>query len=133
MNDRDGNRNLLILSPEPSYMGKSDVDVNYNSDGSILIEGSSENRAWIQIGTMKLMPGQYVLTGLSDTDENTIAIVLDAYDPAEERYRRISQEVGAISESEFEVEEEKVIRALISIYPGNAYSLIARPAVFRTE
>ena len=134
LNDReDGRKNLMILSLEPSYMGKSDVNVSYNSDGSILIEGSSENRAWIQIGTMKLMPGQYVLTGLSNTEENTIALVLDAYNAEEGRYRRITQEVGAISESEFVVEEEKSVRALISIYPGNAYSVIARPAVFRTE
>ena len=134
LNDReDGNRNLLILSPEPSYMGKSNVIITYNPDGSILIEGSSENRSWIQIGTMKLIPGRYVLTGLSGTEENTIALVLDAYDPDEGRNRKITQEVGTITESEFVIEEEKVIRALISIYPGNEYYFIARPSVFREK
>ena len=38
LNDREnGNRNCLVLSLEPLYMGISDVSVTYNSDGSILI------------------------------------------------------------------------------------------------
>ena len=132
LNDReDGKKNLLILSPEPAYIGNSDVRVKYNTDGSILIEGSSENRAWIQIGTMKLSVGEYILTGLSDTEEYTIALVLDAYDTEVRRNRRITQEVGAIAESQFVIEEEKAVRALISIYPGDSYSVIARPAVFQ--
>lgn len=134
LNDReDGTKNLLVLSPDPLYIEKSDVDVTYNSDGSILIEGFSEKRAWIQIGSMKLKPGRYVLTGMSNTEENTIALVLDAYDLEEGKERRITQEVGVITESEFVIDEEKAVRALISIYPGNEYSVIARPAVFRTE
>ena len=134
LNDRDdGTKNLLILSPEPIYMGEADIIVKYNSDGSIHVDGSSENRAWIQIGTMKLKSGKYVFAGLSDTEKNTIALVLDAYKPEEDRYRRLTEGIGNISETVFEIEEEKTVRALISIYPGGPYSVDLRPAVYKGE
>ena len=65
LNDRDdGSKNLLVLSPDPSYIGMSDVNITYNSDGSILIEGSSENRAWIILGSLILGKGDYVFSGI---------------------------------------------------------------------
>ena len=134
MNDRDdGTKNLLVLSPDPIYMGETNIDITYNPDGSIFIEGTSENRAWIQIGTLKLTAGKYVLTGLSNTKKNTIALVLDTYKPEEGKYRRITEEISTTSETVFEIEGEKVVRALISIYPDGPYSVIARPAVFRED
>lgn len=65
LNGRDGMENLLVLSPDPRYIGLSDVSVIYNSNGSILIEGESKNRAWIQIARLSLSPGQYYMEGLS--------------------------------------------------------------------
>lgn len=127
----DGRKNLLVLSPDFSYIGNSNVNITCNSDGSILIEGSSKNRAWIHIGSMKLKPGKYVLTGMSDVEENTIALVLDTFDNSDGYSHRITQDVGVVKESEFIVEEEKEVRALISIYPGESYRVTARPAVFQ--
>ena len=127
----DGSKNLLVLSPDYSFIGNCNVDIIYNSDGSIVIEGSSENRAWIHIGSIKLKPGKYVLTGMSDVDNNTIALVLDSYNYDDGLYHSITSEVGSISKSEFYVEEEKAIRALISIYPGDSYKVIARPAIYK--
>lgn len=129
----DGRQNLLVLSPDFSYIGSSNVNITCNSDGSILIEGSSENRAWIHIGSMKLKPGKYVLTGMSDLEENTIALVLDTYDNVVGYSHRITKDVGVVKESEFTVEEEKEIRALISIYPGKSYKVNARPAVYKSK
>lgn len=134
LNDRDdGVENLLILSPDPIYMGETDVTVTYNPDGSIHIEGSSENRTWIQIGVMRLHSGKYVFAGLSDTEENTIALVLDAYKPEEDRYRKLTEEIGSINEAVFDIEKEKTVRALISIYPGGPYSVDAKPTVYKEE
>ena len=127
----DGRKNLLVLNTEYEYIGKSNINITNNYDGSIFIEGSSENRAWIHIGTMILKPGKYVLTGLSDLDEFSIAIVLDAYDEEDGRFYRICQEIGSVKETVFTIEEEKKIRALISIYPGDSYSVTARPAVYQ--
>ena len=80
---------------------------------------------------MKLKPGKYVLTGMSDVEENTIALVLDTYDNSDGYSHRITQDVGVVKESEFIVVEEKEVRALISIYPGESYRVTARPAVFK--
>ena len=134
LNDRaDGKKNMLVLSPDPKYIGETDVDVIYNEDGSILIVGSSNNRAWIQMGQIRLPAGKYILSGLSGIEKNTLALVLDAYDPAEDRYRRITQEIGTIEESVFQVDEEIVGRILLSIYPGGPYDIIAKPAVYRED
>ena len=134
LNDlEDGRKNLLVLSPKFSYIGNADVNITCNSDGSVLIEGSSANRAWIHIGSMKLKPGKYILTGMPELEENTIALVLDTYDNDEGYSHRITQDVGVVNESEFIVYKESEIRALISIYPGEAYKVTARPSVYKSN
>lgn len=134
MNDReDGTKNLLILSPDPRYLGETDFTVSYNSDGSVLIEGYSENRAWIELGRVRLQKGRYMFEGLSDVAEDTIAIVLDHYDEEERRDRRITEEVGSISNSEFIIDKTDVVRLLISIYPGVRGTFVARPVIYRIE
>lgn len=81
LNDReDGTKNLLILSPDPVYIGQTVFNVVYQSDGSILIKGSSDNRAWIEIGRVTLEPGTYSFSGLSGVSEKTVAIELEYYD-----------------------------------------------------
>ena len=57
----DGARNLLVLSPEPKYIDETDFSVAYQSDGCIIIEGQSVNRAWIEIGRVALDPGTIAL------------------------------------------------------------------------
>ena len=47
----DGARNLLVLSPEPKYIGETDFSVAYQS----------VNRAWIEIGRVALDPGTIAL------------------------------------------------------------------------
>lgn len=132
MNDReDGTKNLLILSPDPVYIGQTVFSVAYQSDGSILIEGSSENRAWIEIGRVTLDPGTYSFSGLSGVEEKTVAIELEYYDAGKLNYIRLTPDVGPKDEALFSLDINTKVRALISIFPGAAGSYNARPVIYR--
>lgn len=132
LNDReDGTKNLLILSPDPKYLGDTDFGVAYQSDGSILIEGSSKNRAWIEIGRASLEPGTYSFSGLSGVEEKTVAIELEYYDTGKRNYIRLTPDVGPIEQVSFSFYTATKIRALIGIYPGAEGEHIARPVIYR--
>ena len=132
LNDReDGTKNLLILSPDPVYIGQTDISVAYQSDGSILIEGSSDNRAWIEIGRVKLEPGTYSFSGLSGVEENTIAIKLEYFNTEQENYIRLAPDVGQIDEALFCLDTNTKVRALISIFQEAEGSYFARPVIYR--
>lgn len=134
LNDReDGVRNLLVLSPEPKYIGETGFSVVYQSDGSIVIEGRSANRAWIEIGRVTLDPGIYCFTGLSGTEENTIAIELEYFDAEKEKYIRLTPDVGAIKQALFKLDASTKVRALVGIYPGSKGRYLACPAIYREE
>ena len=133
LNNRDGRENLLVLSPDPRYIGQSDVSIIYNSDGSILIEGESENRAWIQIAKFSLSPGQYFMEGLSGLQKQTVGLELAVYDNDQEKYVMVGHEVGAVDRLDFELQETSKMEVLISLYPGWEGSLTARPAIFRED
>ena len=133
LNDRDGYVNLLVLSPDPRYIGQSDVNVVYNSDGSILIEGESEDRAWIQIARLSLIPGKYYMEGLSGIQKKTVGLELAVFDDEQEKYVMVGHEVGAIDRLDFELNEKSRMEVLISIYPGWEGSITARPAIFRED
>ena len=76
-NGENGEKNLLILSPDPAFIGETDFNISYNSDGSVLIEGASEKMAWIEIGRVTLGVGMYSFSGLSGVPEKTVAIELE--------------------------------------------------------
>lgn len=132
LNDReDGTKNLLILSPDPKYLGETDFSIVYQSDGSVLIEGSSENRAWIEIGRLTTEPGSYSFSGLSGVEEKTVAIELEYYDANQENYIRLTPDVGPIDEALFSLEITTKLRALIGVYPEAEGEYIARPVIYR--
>lgn len=132
LNDReDGTKNLLILSPDPVYIGQTDFSVAYQSDGSILIEGSSDNRAWIEIGRVMLESGTYSFSGLSGVSEKTVAIELEYYDTGKDNFIRLTPDVGPIEQVVFSFETATKVRALISIFPGAEGSYYARPVIYR--
>lgn len=134
MNDRaDGTKNLLILNPDPKYIGESDFNVFYNPDGSILIEGSAENRAWIEIGRQTLDAGMYSFSGLSGVAEKTIGIELEYYDAEQGKYVRLTPDVGLIEMTEFELSAPTKVRALIGLYEGAEGEYTARPVIYRKE
>lgn len=133
LNNRDGMENLLVLRPDPRYIGQSDVNVIYNSDGSILIEGKSENRAWIQIARVSLSPGQYYFEGLSGIQKNTVGLELAKFDNDQNTYVMVGHEVGAIDKLDFELNEKSKMEVLISLYPGWEGSVTARPTIFRED
>lgn len=133
LNDRDGMENLLVLSPDPRYIGQSDVSVIYNSDGSILIEGKAENRAWLQIATFRLSPGKYFMEGLSGLKKKTVGLELAVFDNDQDKYVMVGHEVGAHDRLDFELHEQSRMEVLISLYPGWEGSVIARPVIFRED
>ena len=134
MNDRaDGTKNLLILNPDPKYIGTTGFSVSYNDDGSVLIEGSSENKAWIAIGSLTLPEGTYTFSGLSGMDEKTIAIELEYLDKNSNNYVRLTPEVGIIDEVVFVLDKETRVRALIRLYAGAEGAFLTRPVIYREE
>lgn len=134
LNDRkDGSKNLLVLSPNPVYIGETDFSIAYQSDGSILIDGKSENRAWIGIGGATLEPGTYSLSGLSGVDEKTVAIELEYYDMNQAKFVRLTPDVGPIERETFNLDTTTKVRALIGIYKGAEGTYSARPVIYREE
>lgn len=133
LNDRDGRKNLLILSPDPRYIGQSDVSVIYNSDGSVLIEGKAENRAWIQIARFSLSPGQYYMEGMSGLQKKTVGLELAVFDNDQDKYVMLGHEVGSVERLDFELHEQSKMEVLISLYPGWEGSVTAYPSIFRED
>ena len=132
LNDReDGVKNLLVLNSDPKYIGHTDFNITYNSDGSILIDGQSDNRAWIEIGRVTLESGTYSFSGLSGVNEKTVAIELEYYDTGKKNYIRLTPDVGAIEQVLFSIETTTKVRALIGIYSGAEGEYLARPAIYR--
>lgn len=134
MNDKsNGTKNLLVLSPDPKYIGQTDFSVSFNSDGSILIKGNTEKRAWIEIGKVTLPAGCYSFSGLSGVAEKTVAIELEYFDSEQNNFVRLTQDVGPIDEDDFELTETTKIRALIGLYAGAEGEYSARPVVYRED
>lgn len=134
LNDReDGMKNLLVLRPDPRYIGDTEFNVSYNSDGSILIEGSAQNRAWIEIGKLTLDAGKYIFLGLSDIPEKTVAIELEYYDIEKQKFIRLTPDVGPIEETVFELAIPTKVRALIKLYQGAEGIYTARPVIYRED
>ncbi len=132
MNDRaNGTKNLLILSPDPKYIGTTNFSVSYNDDGSVLIEGQADSRAWIEIGRVTLSPGSYTFTGLSGVPEKTVGIELEYFDG--EHYIRLTPDIGPIDEIEFELDDTTRIRALVGLYAGVEGEYLSRPAIYRED
>ena len=133
MNDKDGMENLLVLMPDPRYIGQSDVSIVYNSDGSVLIEGESKGRTWIQIARFSLSCGKYYMEGLTGLQKNTVGLELAVFDNEQNKYVMIGHEVGAVDRLDFELQETSKMEVLISLYPGWEGSVTARPAIFRED
>ncbi len=134
MNDKeDGTKNLLVLNSKPEYIGKTNFTVSYNSDGSVLFEGYSKEKAWIEIGRLTLPEGKYYFTGLSGVPDETVAIELEYYDKEQNKYLRLTKDVGAIDGVEFKLDEPTRVRALIRLSAGAEGKYIAHPAIYREE
>ena len=127
----DGAKNLLVLNGRPGFAGDSDVFVIFLPDGGIKIIGNSDVRAWKQIGDLSLSPGTYSFSGLSGVEEKTVALVLEYRDIEANKSIRLTKDVGTIEETSFTINEEKEIRAYVSIYPGANGSYIAYPVIYR--
>ena len=132
-NGENGEVNLLILSPDPVYIGETDFSISYISDGSVLIEGTSDTRAWIEIGKVALEAGRYSFSGLSGLPEKRVEIELEYKDIDQGKYLRLTPDMENIENTQFELSEKTKLRALIEIYPGAEGEYAARPVIYREE
>lgn len=130
-NREDGAVNLLVLSPNPVYIGQTDVSVSYNADGSILISGESTSRAWIQISRFTLPAGSYVLAGMSGLEKHTVGLEIAVFDNEQQKYVMLGHEVGKIDSLEFELKQTSKMEVLISIHPDWEGSVLARPVIYQ--
>ncbi len=130
-NRMDGTVNLLVLNPYPDNPANFGFHVSHNKDGSITMEGKSNNRTWIEIGRIQLPPGRYSFSGFSGVQKGTIAIELEYYNRDKKDFIRLTQDVGPVPEALFELKEKTKVRALIGIYPEAEGSWNARPAIYK--
>ena len=134
MNDRaDGAKNLLVPIPNPVYVEENGVSVHYNSDGSMLIEGTSNKRSWIVISRFNLNSGYYYMEGLSGVSKETVGLELAVYDYDQHKYVMLGHEVGVVDRLSFFLQETSKMEVLISIYPGWTGRLLARPVIFQED
>ena len=131
--DREGKKNLLVLNGQPGFVGKTDIYVKYNSDGSIEISGTADHRAWKVIGQMMLEPGTYSFSGLSGTEKNTIAIELEYYNEEQMNFIRLTPDIGPIDEAIFTFDKATRIKAYVGVYAGASDNVTARPVIYRED
>lgn len=124
-NREDGAENLLVLNGNNGYAWNTDVYVRYLPDGSINVKGTSDKKSWWPIGDLTLTSGDYVFSGLSDVEENTVGLVLETDN------HRIIEDVGPVGEVEFSLEETAPIKAYVIVYPGCDCDVIATPVIYK--
>ena len=81
-------------------------------DGCINIKETSDKNTWFPIGQIDLKPDEYVFSGLSDVDKNTVGLVLETDN------NRIIDDVGPVDEVTFELLEGTDIKAYVIVYIG---------------
>lgn len=134
MNDRsDGLKNLLVLDANPKKIEESNFKISYKPDGSMQIKGSTKELAWIEIGRLTLPQGSYCFGGLSDVPAETVALELEYFNKEQGDFVRLTEDVGPIEKTSFELTEETEVRALVRLYPGSEGKYLARPVIYREE
>lgn len=129
-NSTDGNSNLLVLNGKWGFVGDSNVFVYYSLNGEVHITGSSDIRAWKQIGEVELEPGEYYVSGFSGVESQSFTIEFEVYDAEEQKYWDVTSELGAVSEDYFELLEKTTIKVYVGVYPGCEGTVIATPVIY---
>ncbi|OUP66991.1 hypothetical protein B5F13_01135 [Drancourtella sp. An177] len=124
-NRKDGAENLLVLNGQNGYAWDTDVYVKYLDDGSINIKGTSDKTSWYPIGKLKLKPGEYVFSGLSDVDENTVGLELASGNS------RIAPDIGPNDEVRIEFRKISDLIIYVIVYPGCDCDVIATPVIYK--
>lgn len=121
----DGAKNLLVLNGKNGYAWNTDVYVEYLSDGSIHIKGTSDRRSWWPIGELTLEPGAYSFSGLSGVEKNTVGLTLETNN------LRFAPDVGPVDVVEFALEETTKLMVYVSVYDGCDCDVIATPVIYK--
>lgn len=121
----DGAKNLLVLNGKNGYAWNTDVYVEYLSDGSIHIKGTSDRRSWWPIGELTLEPGAYSFSGLSGVEKNTVGLTLETNN------LRFAPDVGPVDVVEFALEETTKLMVYVSVYDGCDCDVVAKPVIYK--
>lgn len=131
-NDRpEGIKNELVLNPTPKITGGSSIDVLYNTDGSILITGETQKKAWIELGKIKLKMGKYLLSGLPNIEGNTVFFALDYFVPERRIYKKLIRTAAHTEDIPFELQNDTKVKLRVYIRPDTSCEIVARPAIYR--
>lgn len=132
LHDLDENTpNLLVLNGNRKFFDEIDMEVVYNNDGTVSIDGFSDARTWLLISEFELDPGCYCFAGLDNVSENTVSLELEYYSEEEQNYVRLTPDIGPIESYSFEITEEANCRAYIGVYPCGEIDTIATPTLYR--
>lgn len=130
LGDIDGKKNLLVLTGKNGYTWNKSVYIKYLDDGSFSVIGDSNSRLWFPIGDITLEPGEYVFSGLSGVEQETVGLELE-YKNKDNKYMRMIDDVGPVASVKFILEEATDIRAYVTVYPGCDCDVIARPLIYK--
>ena len=124
----DGTKNLLVLNGDAGPIKGTNVYVEYNEDGSITIEGTSNDRGQKQIGMVLLEQGTYCFSGLFGTDCKDI--VLDLETQKNNHYIRLTPDIGPNESTTFELSERTLVGAYVGVYNGSEGICYAKPVIY---
>ena len=124
----DGTKNLLVLNGDAGPIKGTEVYASYNDDGSLTIEGTSNDRGQKQIGMVLLEPGTYCFSGLYGTDCKDI--VLDLETQKNNQFIRLTPDIGPNEITTFELSETTLVGAYVGVYNGSRGTCTARPAIY---
>ena len=124
----DGTKNLLVLNGDAGRIKGTNVYVNYNEDGSITIEGTSNDRGQKQIGMVLLEPGNYYFSGLYGTDCKDI--VLDLETQKNNHFIRLTPDIGPNESTTFELSERTLVGAYVGVNDGSEGTCTAKPVIY---
>ena len=128
MNDsKEGKKNLLVLDGKNGDAWNTKVHIEYFSDGSIWIKGTSDRRSWWPIGELTLDSGTYLLCGLSGIEDKTVGLELV------KGGQKFITYIGPIAELEFTLYEVTKLMIYVSVYDNCDCDIVIRPAIYKEE
>lgn len=128
----DGAENLLVLDGIDGFAPMTDVSVRYFGDGTIKVDGTSENNSWYVLGKITLPPGTYTFTGFPDTENNMFDLELEYLNRQERKYFYLAT-LNSSQDVSLSFIEETRIRVLVGIHPGPYSAVICYPAIYSEE
>lgn len=130
--ESDGAFNRVVMIGKSGYLGYSSVRLQYLEDGwiSLIGDNAEESSGWKLLSKLTLEPGEYTLTGLKESKENTIALQLRIEDNTGyyHYFYQYNEDVC------FTIERPVEAALHVRVYPGvEGIDVKAKPAVYRDD